>query len=60
MVLLYFCLQNSVNERHLWNQCTLRSVRLTHSDKLYVFHIALVRADQSKANLWESRDVEMI
>ena len=38
----------------------IRPVRLTHSDKLYVFHVALVRADQSKTTLWESRDVEMI
>ena len=37
-----------------------RLVGLTHSDKLYVFQTALVRADQSKTTLWESRDMKMI
>ena len=38
----------------------IRSVSLTHSDISYVFHIALVRADQSKTTLWESQDMKMI
>ena len=37
-----------------------RLVGLTHSDKLYVFQTALVRADQSKTTLWEWRDMKMI
>ena len=35
-----------------------RLVGLTHSDKLYVFQTALVRADQSKTTLWESHRLD--